>query len=404
MDQMTDLLTRPILRVPPTEEGPARPVALSATLAAGVTALGGLVLCVAVAVAVWLTGDSGSVGSAIRAGALGWLVGNGAGLHAGTTSVTALPLGFMAVAGLVLYRGGRWAAVTSAGASDRGFAGAVAAMAGAYAVVAAVTEVMAGSAQAGAPLARTVLAALLLGGGCGGCGLAVASGRLAVFVGRLPEEVRAAGFGAAVGCCVMMLAAAVLLTGSLVAHLSRAVQLADGLQAGLLGGAVVMAAGLALLPNALLCAVSFVAGPGFAVGAATTVSPARVRLGPLPDFPLLAALPATGPHRWQAALIVIPVLAGAAAGLMTLRRHPVYGLDQVALRGGLAGLAGGIAVGLATVLATGSIGPGRMAHLGPDWAATTLVCAVAMLLGGALGAAGWRWVTDLRRGGRHPVG
>ncbi len=403
MEPMTDLLTRPILRVPASEAGPARPVALSAATAAVVTALGGLLLCIATAVAVWLTGDSGSIGSAIRTGALAWLVGNGAGLHAGTTAVTVLPLGFLGVVGLVLYRGGRWAAVTSAEPSDRGFIGGVAAMAVGYAVVAAISAEMAGSAQASAPLLRTVVAGLLLGGGCGGLGLALATGRVQALVGRLPEEARAAGFGAAIGACVMALAAAVLLTGSLAVHLGRALQLADGLQAGVVGGAVVLAAGVALLPNALLCSVSFVAGPGFSVGAATTVSPARVRLGPLPDFPLLAALPG-GTHGWEALLIGVPVLAGAAAGLSVLRRYPVFGLDHAALRGGLAGLAGGVGLGLATGLATGSAGPGRMAHLGPAWAATTLVCSVAMLLGGAVAAVAWRWVADLRRGGSQPVG
>ena len=74
---MTDLLSRPILRVPQAAAGPDRPVALVAALGAAGVALGGLLFCVAVSAAGWFAADTGSFGQAMSIGALAWLVGNG---------------------------------------------------------------------------------------------------------------------------------------------------------------------------------------------------------------------------------------------------------------------------------------------------------------------------------------
>jgi uncharacterized membrane protein YedE/YeeE len=95
-------------------------------------------------------------------------------------------------------------------------------------------------------------------------------------------------------------------------------------------------------------------------------------------------------------MILVPVLAGAVAGVVALRRDPVFGLDQAALRGALSGLVGGILFGLSTWLATGAIGPGRMQDIGPAVLSTTLVCGLAFLVGGAVAACSLRWWESFR--------
>ena len=87
MVAMTDLLSRPILRVPQAAAGPDRPVALVGAVGAAGVALSGLVFCLAVSAAGWFAADSGSFGQAMRVGTLAWLVGNGSGLSGGGTSV-----------------------------------------------------------------------------------------------------------------------------------------------------------------------------------------------------------------------------------------------------------------------------------------------------------------------------
>jgi hypothetical protein len=173
------------------------------------------------------------------------------------------------------------------------------------------------------------------------------------------------------------------------------VTLAGALHTGVVGGAVLGVVGAAVVPNAVLCAGAFVAGPGFALGTGTTVAPAGVTLGALPSFPLLAALPHGGGGRWAGALIAVPVLAGAVAGVTALRRCPVAGAAAAAARGGVAGLVFGAAFGALSLLATGAVGPGRMQQIGPDVLGTTAMCVAGGILGGAVAACCQQWTAGL---------
>lgn len=405
---MTELLSRPILRVEPVEETPNRPVALSAAIAAGWTVVVGLVMCIATAVAAWFAADTGSFTGAIRVGALGWLVGNGGGLHLPGLAVTVLPLGLVVVAAWLLYRGGRWAGERSRVRSPWGVVVGTLVMVAVYAGAGVVVFFVTRADDVHADLLRTVAATGMLPLVFGGLGIVRGAGYGERVLGALPEEARAALTGGLAGVCAMVCVGGMVATVSLLVHFPSAVTVAEGLDSGVVGGAIMALAGAAAVPNAILCAGAFVAGPGFAVGAGTLVAPTEVTLGPLPAFPLLAALPRSGVTAWwQSALIVAPVVAGGLSGLIAVRRYPVFGLDHVALRGALAGLSGGLGFGALTWLATGAIGPGRMQQVGPDVPATLLVCAVAFLLGGAVTAVGERWARDRaahrrrKRAGRH---
>jgi len=396
MVEMTDLLSRPILRVPVSADAPDRPAALVAALGAAGVAVGGLVICLGVSAAGWFAADSGSFGQAMSAGTLAWLLGNGSGLTGGGVSVGAVPLGFLLLSGLALHRAGRWAGSTSRVRSGYDVGLAVFAMAGAYGALGAIASVVVHVDGTHAVLPRAVAAFVILPMVFGGSGLLRGSGVAGPLADRLPEEARAAVLGGVTGVLVMIAVGAVVVVASLVAHFATALRLAEGMHAGLVGGVILALVGAALVPNAVLCAGAFVAGPGFAVGTGTQVSPSGVHLGLLPDFPLLAALPTSAKAWWLPGLIVLPVLAGAVAGVVAVQRYPVFGVDRAAVRGALAGLVGGLSFGLLTVLATGSIGPGRLRHIGPDVMGTTVVSTVAFVLGGSLAAAGSRWLGGVR--------
>lgn len=394
---MTELLSRPILRVRPTTPTPTRPLALSAVLAVGCSAAIGLIGCLAVSVAVWFSGGSGAFGSAVRTGALGWLVGNGSGLVVQGTPLTAMPVGLLCLWGYLLHRSCRWAGAHSRvrGWTDVG-TGVAAATVG-YAAVGAVVATLTSTETVHAGLLRSAAASALLALLVGGLGVLRGCGRDRQLFDVLPEEVRAALHGGVTAVAVMLAAGALLFTASLVVHFSDVVTLAEGARAGVLGGLVLAVLGAALVPNAVLSAGAFIAGPGFTLGSGTSVAPGDIHLDALPAFPLLGVLPqGDGSAWWLSALIVAPVLAGAVAGLVAVHRYPVYGPDHAALRGGLAGLVGGVGFGALTGLARGSVGPGRMQEVGPDVWGTVLVCALAFLLGGAVTAAGARWAGSVR--------
>jgi len=398
---MTDVLSRPMLRVSPSEPVDRRPLALSCVIALVWTAAVGLVGCITVAVAVWFSGGAGSFGSAVRTGAFAWLTGNGSGLVVGSgtgaVSLTAIPLGLTVLWGLLLYRGGRWAGAHAQAASWRDVAAGGTTLVLGYAGLGAAVALLSATESAHVDVVRAAvgcgLVALLLGG----AGILRGTGPGVEVWGVLPEPARAVVLGALAAVAMLVAAGALTLTVSLLVHFDEVVTLAEGAGAGTLGGLVLALFCAALVPNAALCAGAFVAGPGFALGTGTVVAPGDVQLGAMPGFPLLGALPqGDGSAWWLSVLVVVPVFAGALAGLVATRLYPVYRPDLAAAYGAGSGLLGGMAFGLLTGLAGGSVGPGRMQDVGPDMWPTVLVCALAGLLGGAVTAAAMRWVGQAR--------
>jgi hypothetical protein len=403
MGQMTVVAQRPILRVEHTSPGPDRPLALSALIGVGWVVLAGLTTALAIAVTAWFAADSGSFGAAIRAGALGWLVAHGSGVHAGGSHITAIPLGGVLLAGLMLHRAGRWAGETSAVDSLRGAAVGVGVMTSAFAASGAAVAALTHRSSGYVDLWRAAVAFAACAVVFGGAGIVRGAQLVDGLADLVPSTARGIAAGASAAFMTMVGAGAIAFAAAMGAHVSSAMTVADGLGAGVVGGTILSLIGLSLVPNAALCAGAFMAGPGFALGTGTTVSSAGVHLGPLPALPILAATPRSGGAWWQEALVAAPLLAGAVAGVVTLRRSPSTSYLVVAARSAAAGAAGGVAFGAACLLATGAVGPGRMADIGPDVPATTLVCGVAGLLTAPLAAVAVAWsreVADVIRRGQ----
>ncbi|QPE05109.1 hypothetical protein IT882_03120 [Microbacterium schleiferi] len=133
-------------------------------------------------------------------------------------------------------------------------------------------------------------------------------------------------------------------------------------------GAVVLTLGqLLYLPTLVVWALAFVAGPGVSLGAGSTVAASGTTTGVLPGVPLLGALPeSTSP--WLLLLALLPVGVGAFAGWVA---RSSYAADaerisaRIATTLGIAVFAAGSAAILA-VLASGSLGPGTLAQVGPE--------------------------------------
>ncbi|HWK78010.1 MULTISPECIES: cell division protein PerM [unclassified Microbacterium] len=153
-------------------------------------------------------------------------------------------------------------------------------------------------------------------------------------------------------------------------------------------GATVLTLGhLAYLPTLLVWAVAWLAGPGFAVGAGTSVSPAGTELGVVPGIPMLGLLPENS-SIWMLIVILLPVGAGAFAGWIVRSRlvwQDAAGplAPRVGIAAGIA-IAGAGVVAIAVVLASGSIGPGRMAQVGPNVGWTALAVGLEVLVGAAI--------------------
>ena len=185
--------------------------------------------------------------------------------------------------------------------------------------------------------------------------------------------------------------AAVLVAVLLAVHFGRIVGLYESLQAGALGATVLTVAQLALLPNSVVWAASWIVGPGFAVGTGTSVSPLAVETGPLPSLPLLGILPASAPAFGLAALL-IPLGAAVASGvLVRIRSRPldVHGVGWVLVALG-AGVTAGVVLGVLAWWSAGAIGPGRLQDAGPNPWLVGAAAALEVAVGTALGLAAAR--------------
>ncbi|WP_091230993.1 DUF6350 family protein [Microbacterium sp. 3J1] len=154
-----------------------------------------------------------------------------------------------------------------------------------------------------------------------------------------------------------------------------------------LGATVITLGQLAYLPTAIVWAASWLAGPGFAVGVGTAVSPAGTQLGVVPGIPILGLLP-ENTSIWMLVVVILPIAAGAFAGWAVRSRlvweaTPLETAHRAVIALGIGALTAGVAA-VAAVLGGGSMGPGRLAQVGPDVLAFSLTLGGEVLLGAAI--------------------
>jgi hypothetical protein len=356
-----------------------------------------------------------------RASADIWLLGNGVGFTAVIDPTTAAALGVagadqpfavtlapLAVALISVFLGVRVGRRAATGSFP--VIGVVVPIA-TYAVLSIAVTVMAMH-PAFAPLlwAGCVMPPIIFGlGVIGGyfAGAGAGAGAFRAWLGRLgelwppvrhgiemlPRGVRAVtatalvtGTAATAG---VILFASVLVAVLIVITYAASIGLYESLQAGVLGGAVVTLVQLAYLPDVVIWAASWLVGPGFSIGTASSVSPVGTQLGPMPSLPLLSILPRdVVPLGFLG--IAVPLLGGFVAATLT-RSRLVGSLGEEKNTVGL--LAAGVATGLVCGLiigflawcASGAAGPGRLVSVGPDPVLVGAVAAGEVAVGAIVG-------------------
>jgi hypothetical protein len=347
-------------------------------------------------------------GQAVRVATDGWLVVHGVGLGVPGGRVHVLPLALVALPVWLCWRAGRRVGATAARlerlrpTDALGSLGApVAGLAGGYTGVLLVAALLAPGSGVRPVWWHTLVAGVVLAGCVGGvAALRVALGQAQPASARrrsrsivaewlpVPARVRRALRPAGLGVAVMVGVGAVLVLAAVGVQHERVLAVHHALSPGAAGSAVLVLGQLAFVPNLALWAVAWCAGPGFAVGVGTAVTPAASTLGLLPLVPALGGLPSPGalPVPFQLAPL-LPVLVGAVVGWRCARTVPSTGGDEAgaAVRTAVldALLAAVLAAGALALLAlasAGSAGPGHLSDVGPSaWR-------VGLALVGELGA------------------
>jgi len=399
---------------PPSAELLPTPVG-AATAAALQAAATSLVAVLVPVVLTWVVSAEGAATwtQAVRFSLTTWLLAQHGGVTVDGGHVGLVPLGLAAVPVAACWFAGRRLARTLDPRADKIAAGlsraapawpparALAAFPAAYCLCAAAAVLLAPMEGARPIGMQAVLGAAAVASAAGTMGaatyryggLAAALVGLLRFLPRRPRCWLAPALGAVAVQCA---AGALVVAAMLGLGRERVIDLHVALDPGVAGGAVLTAGQLALLPNLAVWAACVLAGPGFSIGAGTSVTVAGATLGPLPAVPLLGALPAPGPLPALVLLVLlVPVLAGAVGGLLVARTSPSSGTGywrgRLALLGDAAGVAvvAGLLLGVLAWLSGGPAGPGVLAVVGPA-PSTTAVAFGAEVLLGALVAIGVR--------------
>jgi len=225
-----------------------------------------------------------------------------------------------------------------------------------------------------------------------------ASRPISAQIDRVPAEVfRQLGGALRAGTAAVaaiLVVAGVAVFVAVLANFATVIGLYETLQAGVIGGIVLTVGQLAFIPNLVVWAASWFAGPGVALGTGSSVSPLGTSLGAVPGLPLFGALP-HGTLEFGFLGLLVPVLIGFAVAVLVRqgwdkRAGSPHSPVQMVVTGALTGVVAGILLGLLAWWSAGAMGPGRLAEVGPNpllVGALTVVevgipAALGMLVGG----------------------
>lgn len=304
-----------------------------------------------------------------------WLLAHGVPLATPDATFSIPPLGLTLIAMAMLVAIARRFATRSWGS----WLIAVGSYAGTVAIVAAV--VYATSADAVPAVTKATVVATLMAAPSVAWGIWRAHGAEFGWLTRIPMEVRT-GLRLASGTLALMLVVAAL-TGAAFAVTGRdaIADSASSLGLDVVGGTLLAMIETLYVPVMAVWMLAWLTGQGFIVGANSLYSPSTLEAGALPNVPLLGALPAAS----GGLLVWAPVAIVAVAVVARLAMRSRLNLRWADLKASVIAV-GAVAVCVAgiSVIATGSLGPGRMSEAGIAWLPVTLVSAGLVAGGFAL--------------------
>ncbi len=348
--------------------------------AAGALAAAGSWLVLALpALVVWVATAHTTVGwgDALGIASAGWFLGHGASVAVGELSLSLAPLGLWLLALLLTVRGAR----RLLDRTERSAPGTTWPRALVRQVV---PGFVLGYAAAGllawlltlAGPARPGFAAVLVVLGIPVLALAWAllrryvageeCGVVGEWLDRLPRWLPRAVRPGVHGAAILLGLGTVLVVIMVAARWSTVSGLHAAVNAGLVGGVVLTAAQLLVLPNLAVFALAWLAGPGFQIADGSTITLAGAHPGLMPMIPVLGALPSDGAWSgWLILLLSVPVLAGGVIGWLACRSLARLSSWRTKLATALAAVvtsAAGLTV--LAALGSGAVGVDRLSAVG----------------------------------------
>ena len=350
-----------------------------APAAGALSAAGSWLVLALPALVVWVATAHTTVGwgDALGIASAGWFLGHGASVAVGELSLSLAPLGLWLLALLLTVRGAR----RLLDRTERSAPGTTWPRALVRQVV---PGFVLGYAAAGllawlltlAGPARPGFAAVLVVLGIPVLALAWAllrryvageeCGVVGEWLDRLPRWLPRAVRPGVHGAAILLGLGTVLVVLMVAARWSTVSGLHAAVNAGLVGGGVLTAAQLLVLPNLAVFALAWLAGPGFQIADGSTITLAGAHPGLMPMIPVLGALPSDGAWSgWLILLLSVPVLAGGVIGWLACRSLARLSSWRTKLATALAAVvtsAAGLTV--LAALGSGAVGVDRLSAVG----------------------------------------
>jgi hypothetical protein len=373
-------------------------------MAGGVAALaaagGGLAVLATLTLVGWITaphvGLGGGLAGALRSAGLLWLVAHHVEVTVhGAGRIGLLPLGLVLLPAALIERAGRRMTREGHVTGLLEVGPAAIAIALPYTLFTGAVALASRTSLAAPSLWQAVMMGFLIALFASAFGAARSLAPWRKLARRVPPRPRSVILGMIAALAVLVVCGALLDAISLMVHIGAYRRAVEALNPGIFGSVLLLLASLCYLPNSVIWAVAYMLGPGFSFGIGTVVSPSGAALGAIPAFPMLAALPVGSKAAFPAWLgffvLMTPYLAGALAGLMTVRIAPTPSLEAAPLWGLVTGTLTAVVIGFCAKFSGGPLGAGRLASVGPSGGEAGLVAVLEVGVTAALvaGAANW---------------
>ncbi len=370
-----------VLDVEPDDREPSRrPVVAGA--AAGLWALAvGVALVSCLVLLAWAISpnSAGDSAAAWRAAGYAWLGAHQVPLEIGGRELSLLPLGALLLGLLLTRRGGRWAGRLLPAPSAGEVAGIVAACALVYGAGGAGVAWLTESPGTGADPVQAFLFTAVVAALGVTWGIAKEGDLVARVRARTTDAAWRTLMGGVAAVVGLVAAGGFLVTISVARHFSEITATMADLDAGPVGQLALTVVGALCLPTLDIWGLSVIVGPGFELGSGNGLSILGGEVEILPALPVLAAIPAGMPG-WAPLLLGVPVLLGVLAARIRWGRDLPTLTGTIASGAGLAGVVALLVAGLC-LLASGSLGGGRLAEVGPQPLPVAAAAAGLVLLG-----------------------
>lgn len=353
-----------------------RPPAFVGVIAGLGAALAGYLVVAVLTAIVWVGSSPESWASLLPFTMLTWAASHGLPVVFVGTTISLVPWGWVVVPVLALVLAHRRARRVADLRGPRDAAILIGVAAATYGICVGIAAVLSDSTGANVLVRRALWQSLFIA-------VVVLALTSPMIRSLLPSRFHTMVRNGVAGFLAIAATATLLFAGSLVLHLVDSLDVAQAIGGGLLGGFGLLLLQLGYLPVLVAWTMAFMTGAPVELSAGGVLSPflAAAPQAELPALPILAAIPqSVSALAW--ALPVLVVLAGAMVGAMTARSS-ARGVSLLLITRSalISAVLAAALVGVACVLATGSIGTQRLAGLGPSWGLAALFAGVLLIIG-----------------------